>query len=239
MKKDINNALEELRHEISEKEQQITFLQSFDWTKPVTEEEWHKICETPLRYSEEVLPVLVKNLFPSANNIEVGCNFVFFDLYDYEIQIPTSRNHGININTDWYHYISCLEECSANDHSNYMLKLKQYFEAKDQKLGWKAEAKARYKYDNVSTVYLFFWWFGCHKWQKVDRELFETRWAEEKNRIKERKKKIEQKKEENKNHILFLKNTLLPELDKFSTEHNCYVRHGISPQRNIDELVSL
>lgn len=235
--KDIDHALDELQSEISENKRQISFLQSFDWTKPVTEEEWHKICDTPLRSSREVLPVLVKNLFPSASNIEVGCNFVFFELYGYKIQIPTSCMRGINISTEWYRYTSRLEDCYY--HSGSMVRLKKFFDAKDQKMGWKAEAAARYNRDHANTIHLFLWWFGCHKWQKVDRKLFETKWKEEENRATERKKKTEQEKEDNKNHLLFIRDTLLPELNKFSAEHGPYVRQGTGSQKSIDELFEM
>ena len=101
IKKEVEKSLAILGEEISEKQEQIELIKSIDFSKPIDEETWHKICETPLR-SSDILAVLVKNTFPLATNIVVHCNYVYFEISGFSIQIPTSRAMGINVSLDWY-----------------------------------------------------------------------------------------------------------------------------------------
>lgn len=45
MKIEIQEVLETLQSDITEKENQINLIKNIDWTKSVTEEEWHQIRE--------------------------------------------------------------------------------------------------------------------------------------------------------------------------------------------------
>ena len=71
MKNDIANAIDELEGTIADAQCKIALIQSIDFTKPVTIEKWHAICETPLGYSKALLTKLVENTFPDAENIQV------------------------------------------------------------------------------------------------------------------------------------------------------------------------
>ena len=73
----VEEAIKDLQEDITEKQNQIELIKNIDWNKPVNEETWHKICDTPLRTSD-LLGVLVKNIFPDTENINVGCNYVSF-----------------------------------------------------------------------------------------------------------------------------------------------------------------
>lgn len=86
---DVSEAIRDLNREIDEAQNKIAIVKSIDFTKPVTENQWHTICETPLR-SSDLLAVLVKNTFPLAENILVHCNYVYFDMLGFKVQIPTS-----------------------------------------------------------------------------------------------------------------------------------------------------
>lgn len=73
MEKDVIEAIQENEEEINKLKNQNKFMQTIDFSKPVDEETWHKICETPLRTSQ-LLGILVKNTFPemvkkNENNI--------------------------------------------------------------------------------------------------------------------------------------------------------------------------
>ena len=89
---DVSDAIKELNREIDETQNKIAIVKSIDFSKPVTEKQWHTICETPLR-SSDLLAVLVKNTFPLAENIVVHCNYVYFDMLGFKVQIPTSHCH--------------------------------------------------------------------------------------------------------------------------------------------------
>ena len=80
---DIKEVIQEIDENISELILQKEILQNLDFSKPVDEEIWHKLCETPLRNSD-LLGVLVKNIFPLAEDIKVHCNYVYFNLLGFK-----------------------------------------------------------------------------------------------------------------------------------------------------------
>ena len=59
----VEEAIKDLQEDITEKQNQIELIKNIDWNKPVNEETWHQICDTPLRTSD-LLGALVKNIFP-------------------------------------------------------------------------------------------------------------------------------------------------------------------------------
>lgn len=88
MKIEIQEVLETLQSDITEKENQINLIKNIDWTKSVTEEGWHQICETLLRTSDSLCDLL-KNTFPNATDIKLGMNYVNFNLYGFKCLLPT------------------------------------------------------------------------------------------------------------------------------------------------------
>ena len=131
----VEEAVKDLLEEKQEIENRISLIQSIDWNKPVTEDVWHEICETPIR-GTDLLKILVTNIFPEAEEIKVGANYVNFKLRGFDIQIPTSRCRGINIGTNWYKDPNtvCIEPRAHSETTTYM---KMYFDAVDNKEGWK------------------------------------------------------------------------------------------------------
>lgn len=225
MNKEIADTIVDLQEEKAEIERKISFVQSFNFNLPVDEDDWHKLCETSLRYSP-VLDELVKNTFPSAINIVRNANYVNFELHGFRIQIPTGRIHGINIATDWYSDMKSRESYCYfvySKHSQYMLSMRKYFDAVDNHLGWKAKAKARCDIaDKHNIVWLFFWWFGRHKWKHIDRAYFEKKWNEEIINYENREKKIVEESVKIQKRLKSVKETLLPELNRFSDKHGKY-----------------
>ena len=167
----VEEAIKDLQEDIAEKQNQIELIKNIDWNKPVNEETWHKICDTPLRTSD-LLGVLVKNIFPEAENIDVGCNYVSFDLYGFRCALPTSRCNGAYIETGWYKKDNghpTLPETISQYH------MRRYFQAKDDKENWEVLFNERLSsYKSCRKWIKFIMWFGHYKWKNVHR-LHQTR----------------------------------------------------------------
>lgn len=219
MTNDISDAVQDLKEQISEIQKQIDFIQSIDFTKPVTENQWHKICETPLRYSN-LLADLVKNTFPLAENVLVGCNYVFFDLLGFKVQIPTSRCQGINVDTSWYRKD---EGKPTKIYTKDIENVIEYFNAVDNKLGW--YECARYRIPNSKTykkwVLFVMWWFK-YRWEAPKRQQFEAVKSQQEQAHKERIKKHLSKRQNIKNKAKTFLYELLPLLNQFSLQHGNY-----------------
>ena len=103
VKDDISEAIEWLRDNIAEKQYQIDIIETLDPDnlQPVSEKLWHTIAATALR-SSDLMNNLVKATFPDAENIQRKSNGVKFDMYGFNLEIPTSLIDGIMIDTSWY-----------------------------------------------------------------------------------------------------------------------------------------
>lgn len=218
MDKNINEAIEEIKEDIETLKLQIQLLENLDLSKSVDEDIWHNICETPLR-SSDILGVLVKNIFPLAENIIVHCNYVYFDMLGFKVQIPTSRCRGINVDLSWYHNYS-KPQLYYPSALGYLIK---YFEAVDNNLGWYEKMKCRVSYGEHCKKYiLFLAYIFKYKWKKVNRELVE----EEKEKFNQsyQKQVIKYYKDKSEIHQKSEKliNELLPLLDNFSKQHLPY-----------------
>lgn len=100
-KKDIAEAIESLEEQITEYKKQIEAVKTINFNASVDEDTWHKICFTPLRTSD-LMGKLLKNIFPDAEDIKVGSNYVFFTLYGFKCFLPTSDYYQIEVDTSWY-----------------------------------------------------------------------------------------------------------------------------------------
>lgn len=58
----VEEAIKDLQEDINKKQSQIDLIKSIDWSKPVNEDIWHEICETPLR-SSDLLSIYLKIFF--------------------------------------------------------------------------------------------------------------------------------------------------------------------------------
>lgn len=99
---EIKEAVAEIQEQIQDLKDKIETIESINLIQPITEKEWHLICDTPLRYASTTLTKILTNSFPDATEIQMGANYVYFTLYEIQIAIPTSREQGICINTKWY-----------------------------------------------------------------------------------------------------------------------------------------
>lgn len=216
MEKDVIEAVQENEEEINKLKSQNAFMQTIDFSKPVDEETWHKICETPLRTSQ-LLGILVKNTFPEAEDIIVHCNYVYFTLLGFKVQIPTYRSQGINVDADWYKRDRGTPQLHLSEAQKNMLK---YYEALDNGESWRTLAKLRLPYYKDWT--LPFVWFLKYKWKKLDRDGFERQIEEMEDNLEKQIENYKRERKDMHDKALLLKDTVLPMLDNFSTVHRNY-----------------
>ncbi len=216
---DVSEAVIELNNELEDIQRKIALVKSIDFTKPVTENQWHMICETPLRNSK-LLAILVKNTFPLAENIIVHFNYVYFDMLGFNVQIPTSGCRGINVDTSWYEedYGEPTEIYSEPIES--MIK---YFDAVDNKKGWYECAKHRVTYGKTCKKWLLFitWWFK-YRWKDPKRKLVEEVKSQQEESYKKLLEKYHSERKDIHNKTETLLNELLPLIDEFSKDHYKY-----------------
>lgn len=231
MEKDVIEAIQENEEEINKLKNQNKFMQTIDFSKPVDEETWHKICETPLRTSQ-LLGILVKNTFPEAEDIVVHCNYVYFTLLGFKIQIPTSRRQGINIDIGWY-----KKDCGVPQPylSKAQENMRKYYKALDNGEKWKILAKLRLPY--YKDWFLPFAWFFKYKWKKLDRDSFERQIKEMEDNLEKRISNYKQERKDMHDKASLLRDTVLPMLDKFSTVHRNY--NDSCTTISIKEILSL
>lgn len=213
MKIDVGEAIQDLQEDIAEKQKQVELIKSIDWDKPVNEKIWHEICDTPLRTSD-LLGVLVKNIFPNAKNINVRCNYAYFDLYGFKCALPTSRCNGAYIETGWYKKDNgqpTLPETIAQYH------MRRYFQAKDNKENWEVLFDERLSsYKSCKKWIKFIMWFGHYKWKKIDRTKWEEVFAENKNRLSQMIDEYNQERKEMYEKTKTMVEIVIPELKRFS-----------------------
>lgn len=177
LNKTIQEAITELREDISEMNERIALLEKLDISKPVDEKKWHEICETPLRSSEEMC-CIAKNIFPNATDLKTGPNAVYFNLYGIKCALPTSRAYGIEVLLDWWNPLpyTNLPLYVEDD----VKRKKEYFEMQDAgSKDWKKMAVLKaYPYIRPShrTWYKAVLWFGKWRWKKIDRKSWEDKY---------------------------------------------------------------
>lgn len=215
MEEIIAAAVKSLETDIETKKEQINLLKKLNLKEPITEEEWHEICETPLR-SSEIMAQLLKNIFPNAEDIIVHANYVYFNMYGFKLQIPTSRQYGINVNTLWYN--SDYKTKEIFKYTQNTLSMKKYFDAVDDNANWYTLAKLRLLGSDKKYI-LFFRWFLKYKWKDPHREEWEKIFKQEEEDYQKRMKEHEKYVQKTIEKIFTLCNKLLPEINKFSSEH--------------------
>lgn len=229
MEKDVLEAISDIEEQIDDLKSQKELIESFDFSKPVDEDTWHRICETPLR-SSNLLAVLVKNIFPEAEDILVHANYVYFNLLGFKIQIPTSYCRGINVDTGWYVRDQGEPKMYLTESQELM---KQYFEALDNGANWRTLAKIRLRCYKDWFI-PFAWWFK-YKWKDPHRNDWEKLISEKKENLENQKVRYHQTREEMLKRTIKLKDELLPMINKFSEQH---FKYNSSYGYSIEEVIS-
>ena len=142
IQKELNKAEEMLQDAVNEKKELLTLVRSLNTAKPVNEKTWHKITLTPLRTSKAVMSALTKSIFPDAEDIIVGCNAVQCHLYGFVVQIPTSVETCIYIDTSWYEKTE-IKSFECWSHNQYVC-LQNFLDNKNPSIS----AKVRYAVGN-------------------------------------------------------------------------------------------
>lgn len=129
--KELNEAIEEINQDIIENRNKIKHIKSFN-TKleklksgkgTITEEEYHYLCETPLRYTD-ILGKSLIYVIPGLEYKKRHANFFVYTLDGYNISIPNSRQLGIDIYLDNFtedieNYICYVNRCHRHTLTNY------------------------------------------------------------------------------------------------------------------------
>ena len=217
MTQEIQEAVCKIEEKKTELEEQKKLLLSLSEKDVVDEEKWHEICETPLRYSP-ILAVLAKNVFPEAEDVEVHANNVSFMLKGFRIQIPTSRARGINVDTSWYK----IDRGEPKFYPDAKTKrMADFFKARDEKEGWKKQAKLLINAPYKDWV-LFVLWFSKYRWKLPDKGFWEEQYEKELRIHRKSVEKYHSERKEIKEKTCRLFNEVLPILNRFSEEHYKY-----------------
>ena len=214
MKIEIQKVLETLQSDITEKENQINLIKNIDWTKSVTEEEWHQICETLLRTSDSLCDLL-KNTFPNATDIKLGMNYVNFNLYGFKCLLPTFIYEEILVDMSWNKNLK--KPTLENTMNQFEKNMREYFKSVDSHESWLKLFDLRFlQFKHYKKWIKFILWFGKYKWKNVHREKWEEQFKNTEERVTEKLNlyKKEKREIEEKNKILHEK--LLPELYQFT-----------------------
>lgn len=214
MKIEIQEVLETLQSDITEKENQINLIKNIDWTKSATEEEWHQICETLLRTSDSLCDLL-KNTFPNATDIKLGMNYVNFNLYGFKCLLPTSIYEEILVDMSWNKNLR--KPTLENTMNQFERNMREYFKSVDSHESWLKLFDLRFlQFKHYKKWIKFILWFGKYKWKNVHREKWEEQFKNTEERVTEKLNlyKKEKREIEEKNKILHEK--LLPELYQFT-----------------------
>lgn len=212
----IKETIDKLELDIKEKQEQVSLIQSLDLIN-INEEMWHKVCETPLNLEgKEIFLILLKNIFPNAENIKVDCSYVYFNLYGFECKLPTFRSNTISINTTWYKKDEGLPK-KENMYSRLNYIMKQYFDALDNNKSWKVLFDYRFPdLKNLKTWHKFLLWFFYYKWKDVHREIWEQNFKKDEDIYKKYINSYDIKRKEMHEKVLLMKDKLIPELNKFT-----------------------
>lgn len=232
IQKELNEAEEMLQDAVNEKMELLTLVRSLNTSKPVDEKTWHRITRTPLRTSKAVMSALTKSIFPDAENIIVGCNAVQFNLYGFTVQIPTSAETCIYIDTSWYEKTEIpFEYWSYNQY----VRLQNFLDDKNPSIS----SKVRYAVGNWYSRPMELLIYLTHRKEiekKCDRNKLEKELRLMISLTQRHCKTQAEKAQLNHEQADKMANVLLPELRKFSNKF-LNVRSECSSSLDVNEIL--
>lgn len=232
IQKELNKAEEMLQNEVNEKMELLTLVRSLNTSKPIDEKTWHRITRTPLRTSKAVMSALTKSIFPDAENIIVGCNVVQFNLYGFTVQIPTSAETCIYIDTSWYEKTEIPFECWS--YKQYV-RLQNFLDDKNPSIS----SKVRYAVGNWYSKPMELLIYLTHRKEiekKCDRNKLEKELRLMISLTQRHCKTQAEKAQLNHEQAEKMANVLLPELRKFSNKF-LNVRSECSSSLDVNEIL--
>lgn len=232
IQKELNEAEEILQDEVNEKMKLLTLVRSLNTSKPVNEKTWHRITQTPLRTSKAVMSALAKSIFPDAEDIIVSCNAVQFNLYGFTVQIPTSAETCIYIDTSWYEKTEIpFEYWSYNQY----VRLQNFLDDKNPSIS----SKVRYAVGNWYSKPMELLIYLTHRKEiekKCDRNKLEKELRLMISLTQRHCKTQAEKAQLNHEQADKMANVLLPELRKFSNKF-LNVRSECSSSLDVNEIL--
>lgn len=169
----------------------LNLMKSIDFSKPITEDYFHELCETPLRYDNNFMCECVKQIFPMSTDITNRCNYVVFNINGFIVHLPNSRSRGVEIE------IESIPKVSTIDYSadNKIKWLQEYIELIDTKASWYVKAQKR-NGNNFRKWVLPFWYF-FHIIPKDNKEKRNRNWYQNQldELIKNKQQSIERQQE--------------------------------------------
>ena len=185
LQEDINSTIKKLNENISISEKQKSFIKALDWEKPVSEDTWHMLCETPLRHTDSIA-ILLQNTFPEGENFNIESNYITFYINYYKVYIPFTENFAIYINR------SVIPQKPIPPMNHFDIpNLEAYYELKHEHkytywfLNWYEMVSLRL-IGNYSKPKAFFLWFFKCLW-KDDKEQEYIAKKEESKKIYDKK----------------------------------------------------
>lgn len=219
--------LEKLRKDSRKIREYIVLVEKLRYGS-VSENVWHKLCETPARYTS-IMEEIARAIFPKGYGFTSDSNTVKFTLNGFKVTIPKTSKTGIEIDTFWY---SKYYEEEFKPICKYP-KMRKYFKLLDSgNYTWKDLAKCRCNTD-MTDLELFRWWWFKGKWHKVDREKWYNELQKE-DKINEEKLDIWSKgkvKQEAKK-VLFVET--VKELERWAKVHSYYSVDDMYCTREVD-----
>lgn len=209
---EIKEVYDMLMTDKQELEQQLSILSSIDTTKPIDEETWHQICETPLKTSK-IMIQFVKNIFPDATDIRLEVSFIFFQLYGFTCAIPLFSDYTIRIDTNWY--IKDFGEPKTVDDSEEA-RMREYFIAKDENKNWNQLLTYLEPYNKDPKWKRWFLWYCKYKWKEIDREQWEHIFDKNDELVEELKKSYDKDRDEMYQKTKIMIEQVIPKLQTFS-----------------------
>lgn len=234
IQKELNKAEEMLQDAVNEKMELLTLVRSLNTSKSVNEKTWHKITLTPLRTSKAVMSALTKSIFPDAEDIVVGCNAVQFHLYGFVVQIPTSVETCIYIDTSWYKKKTEIKSFECWSYNQYNC-LQNFLDDKSPSIS----AKVRYAVGNWYSKPRELMIYLMHRKEieeKCNKNKLEAKLADAKESYDKYCKTQTEKAQFNHEQAEKMANVMLPELRKFSNRF-FNVRSGCSNSLDVNEIL--
>lgn len=174
IEKERNKIIFNLKEEKNKIDEQIKLLENLK-IEPVTEDMWHQLCSTQLKYSKSIIEI-AKVTFPYGKNfVRCGTNEITFKINGFDIYLSTSSTKGIVVDMKWYKPNKLNDFKPVNRYGN----MRKYFKLiEENNNDWYELAKCRCN-AKLTRKQLFRWWFLKAKWHKVNEQLWRTKFWEE------------------------------------------------------------
>lgn len=141
----------------------------------LTEEEWKRICSTPLKDSEVLCDIVKNYIFPEAQNLSMRTKHVRFTVNGFTCYLPTMPPGGVEIDTGWYRSFESCQDIYHEKVSQEEEQMRKYFAAKAEHADWKTLARLRIP--DCPDWELAILWFCWYRWRNDREEYWKVQFA--------------------------------------------------------------